>query len=198
MIEDYSFEDGFMNDGSVVIFPTDTVFGLACRLYDDEAIDKIHQIKKDDPNHYYAVLCDTVVSVNDLAVIDKRARALMLTFWPGPLTLILNSTLAHKERSGFDKIGVRIPNHEAALDLIKKNGPLITTSLNIDGSSEVLGIDEIKEQFTGVVDYIYEEYNAFYLNITSTTVDLTGSEIKYLRIGSITQEQIEQAIKDES
>lgn len=197
MIDDYSFEDGFMNDGSVVIFPTDTVFGLACRLYDDEAIDKIHKIKKDDPSHYYAVLCDTVVSVNDLAVIDQRARALMFRFWPGPLTLILNSSLAHKERSGFEKIGVRIPNHESALELIKKNGPLITTSLNIDGSSEVLSIDEVKEKFEGVVDYIYDEYNAFYLNLTSTTVDLTGDEIKYLRIGSITKEQIEQAIIEE-
>lgn len=195
MIEDYSFEDGFMPDGSVVIFPTDTVFGLACRLYDSEALDKIHQIKKDEKNHYYAVLCDTIVAVNDLAIIDERARKLMMMFWPGALTIILKSSPAHQERSGYEHIGVRIPNHEAALDLIKKNGPMVTTSLNVGTEKPATHLKDVLIHFKDKVDHIYEEYSAFYLNVRSTTVDLTEKEIKYLRIGSISKLDIEAALK---
>ncbi|MDY0346137.1 MAG: L-threonylcarbamoyladenylate synthase [Acholeplasma sp.] len=192
MVEDYSFEEGFMTDGSVVIFPTDTVYGLAARLYDMDAYKKIEAIKTDKPIKY-AILCDTLVSVNDLVVIDERAKKLMMAFWPGALTIILKSSRSHYEKTGQKTIGVRIPNHNAAVRLIKKNGPLLTTSVSID-DEPLLTMDEIKKHYQTKVDYIYEEYNAYYLNVTSTTIDLSEPTIKYLRIGSISKQDIESVI----
>ncbi len=194
---EYGLKEGFLNDGDVVIFPTDTVYGLACRLYDNEAIERIYQLKERSKTKHLAVLCDSLISINDIAVIDERVLKLAHAFWPGPLTMILPSTSAHFKKTGEKTIGVRIPNHDAALWLIKKNGPLLTTSVNKSGDLPLNDVDLIKQHFSDKVDYIYEEYNAFYLNISSTTIDLTHEEINYLRIGSITKEQIESALKEE-
>lgn len=184
MPDDYTYEDGFMPDGSIVIFPTDTTFGIACRLYDNEALRRITQLKN-NTQFNYAVLCDTLVSINDLAVIDPRAKQLMMAFWPGPLTIILNSTRPHYEKTGETKIAVRIPNHSGALSLIKKNGPLVTTSLSNEDQDLLMDLNKIKANFHDKVDYIYEEYNNFYLNLGSTTIDLTENDIRFVRVGSI-------------
>lgn len=192
---DYGYEEGFLTDGSVVIFPTDTVWGLACRLYDNTAIERIYTIKDRSKTKHLAVLCDSLVSVNDIGIIDERVRKLAYTFWPGALTLILPSTKSHFEKTGDKTVGIRIPNHEAALWLIKKNGPLLTTSVNKSGSVPLMDLKEIINTFGNEVDHIYEEYNAYYLNVSSTTIDLTGDEIEYLRIGSISKEDIESVLK---
>lgn len=192
---DYGYEEGFLTDGSVVIFPTDTVWGLACRLYDNTAIERIYTIKDRSKTKHLAVLCDSLVSVNDIGVIDERVRKLAYAFWPGALTLILPSTKSHFEKTGDKTVGIRIPNHEAALWLIKKNGPLLTTSVNKSGSAPLMDLKEIINIFGNEVDHIYEEYNAYYLNVSSTTIDLTGDEIEYLRIGSISKEDIESVLK---
>lgn len=192
---DYGYEEGFLTDGSVVIFPTDTVWGLACRLYDNTAIERIYTIKDRSKTKHLAVLCDSLVSVNDIGIIDERVRKLAYAFWPGALTLILPSTKSHFEKTGDKTVGIRIPNHEAALWLIKKNGPLLTTSVNKSGSVPLMDLKEIINTFGNEVDHIYEEYNAYYLNVSSTTIDLTGDEIEYLRIGSISKEDIELVLK---
>jgi len=189
MPDDYTFEDGFMPDGSIVIFPTDTTFGIACRLYDSEALNRITKLKNNDKFNY-AVLCDTLVSINDLAVIDQRAKQLMMAFWPGALTIILQSTKPHFEKTGEAKIAVRIPNHSGALSLIKKNGPLVTTSLSSEDQDLLMDLNKIKMGYADKVDYIYEEYNNFYLNLGSTTIDLSEPEIKFIRIGSIKESDI--------
>lgn len=187
---DYDLSDGFLKDGSVVIFPTDTVYGLACRLYDNEAIEKIYALKERSKTKHLAVLCDTLIAINQIAVLDSRVMKLAYAFWPGALTIILPSTKKHFNKTHEETIGVRIPNHESALWLIKQNGPLLTTSVNKSGSAPMMDIDEIKKAFKDKVDYIYEEYNADYLNISSTTIDLTTSEVKFLRVGSISEAQI--------
>lgn len=191
MVDEYSLEEGFMTDGSVVIFPTDTVYGFASRLYDNEALVKIRALKNESSNHYFAVLCDTLVSVNDLAIIDERAKRLMMAFWPGALTIILKSSRSHYEKTGEEVIGVRIPNHNAALRLIKQNGPLVTTSISLDRLTPMMDIEEINKTYQDKVDFIYEDYEDYNLNMLSTTVDLTEEKIQYLRVGSITQSQIE-------
>lgn len=187
---EYSLEDGFLVEGSVVIFPTDTVFGLACRLYDEAATKRIIKIKNRDERKHLAVLCDTLVTVNDLAVIDERALKLAHAFWPGPLTIILPSTKSHYEKTGFKTIGVRIPDHDGVIKLIKQNGPLVTTSVNMSGKEPMTNLNEIKKLFGDKVDYIYHEKNAFYLNVSSTTIDLTNKEPKVIREGTITKQQI--------
>ncbi|HHV33751.1 MAG TPA: threonylcarbamoyl-AMP synthase [Acholeplasma sp.] len=193
-MENYSLQQGFLSEGSVVIFPTDTVFGIGCRLYDDEAIGKIFKIKNRPVEKKLPVLCDILVTVNDLAVLDARALKLAHAFWPGPLTIILPSSLKYYEKTGNKTIGVRIPDHPGVVRLIRQNGPLVTTSVNISGEKELTNYDEIKKLFSNKVDYIYHDEKSVYLNIASTTVDLTNNEVKILREGTITKEEIEEVL----
>lgn len=192
---DYGFKEGFLEDGSVVIFPTDTVFGLACRLYDNKAINRIYNIKERDHSKQIAVLCENLVSVNDIAVIDERVLDLAKAFWPGPLTMILKAKDNYISNTNLKTVGIRIPNHKLALNLIKQNGPLITTSVNRSGNEPLIDLDEIIKYYSNKVDYIYKEYYTKYINVSSTIIDLTETEIKYLRIGTITKKQIEEVLK---
>lgn len=192
---DYSLENGFLTEGSVVITPTDTVYGIAARLYDNVGINRIVEIKNRPVNKHMAVLCDILVAVNDLAILDSRALKLAHAFWPGPLTLILPSSASHYEKSGNKTIGVRIPNHNGTIKLIQKNGPLVTTSVNLSGSEPMTDYEEIKKMFFNKVDYIYQEEKIFYLNISSTTVDLTNNEVKILREGTISEKEILDVLK---
>src|SRR5690554_2324124 len=118
-MDSYSLKEGFLQEGSVVIFPTDTVYGMGCRLYDNVAIERILTIKNRPRSKHLAVLCDILVTVNDLAVLDSRAIKLAHAFWPGPLTIVLPSSKSHYEKTGDKTIGVRIPNHNGVLKLIK-------------------------------------------------------------------------------
>lgn len=192
---EYSLKDGFLTEGSVVIFPTDTVFGIACRLYDNNAVERIINIKGRDKSKHLGVLCDTLVTVNDLAVIDERALKLAHKFWPGPLTLVLNSSESHYNKSGHKTVGVRIPDHDGVIRLIKQNGPLVTTSVNYSGKDPITNTEEITKEFGDKVDHIYKEYNMTYLNVSSTTVDLTNKEPVILREGTIRKQEIIEALK---
>lgn len=193
-MDEYSLKEGFLTEGSVVIFPTDTVYGLACRLYDEVGVKRISTIKNRPLAKHLAILCDTLVTVNDLAVIDERVLKLAHAFWPGPLTLILKSSKGHFDKTGHKTVGVRIPDHSGIIRLIKQNGPLVATSVNISGEEPLTDHQEIVKKFGDKVDYIYKETNAFYLNVSSTTVDLTNKEVKVIREGTITKKMIEEVL----
>lgn len=193
-MEKYSLKEGFLKEGSVVIFPTDTIYGLGCRLYDELAIKRILEIKKRPVNKPLAVLCDTLVTVNDLAIINERVLKLAHAFWPGPITLVLKSSPSHFEKTGHKTVGVRIPDHSGVIRLIKQNGPLVATSVNLSGNNPLTDYEEIVQHFSDKVDYIYKETNAFYLNVSSTTVDLTQGEVKVVREGTITKNDIKEIL----
>lgn len=194
-MDDYSLKEGFLKEGSLVIFPTDTVYGMACRLYDNVGVERILKLKNRSRSKQFAVLCDILVTVNDIAVLDKTALKLAHAFWPGPLTLILPSSKSHFEKSGDETIGVRIPKHNGVIGLIQKNGPLVTTSVNISGNEPMTNYQEIKDFFEDKVDYIYQEEKTVYLNISSTIVDLTKKEVNILREGTISKKEIYDALK---
>ena len=102
--------------------------------------------------------------------------------------------MKYYEKTGNKTIGVRIPDHPGVVRLIRQNGPLVTTSVNISGEKELTNYDEIKKLFSNKVDYIYHDEKSVYLNIASTTVDLTNNEVKILREGTITKEEIEEVL----
>ncbi len=191
-----SFKEGYLKKNSVVIFPTDTVYGMGCLINDDKATQKIYQIKGRDQTKELVVLCSSLEEVKQLAVLSKKAEKIAETFWPGALTIILNSSEKYYKMTGKKTVGVRIPNNDTALNLIKINGPLKTTSVNKSNHPPLNDIVKIKEQFSELVDYIYEEENKNYLNISSTTISLIDNEIEFLRIGSISKERIMEVNND--
>lgn len=175
-----------MNRGDVIIFPTDTIYGIGCKLYDKMALDKIFTIKQRDPEKHIPILISQVIDLIPIAKYDFRTLLIMQKFWPGPLTIVLETTLDFYEKTGEDTIAVRIPNHDLALDLIEQNGPLRTTSVNISGQPPLNTYKEINDKFSKKVTKIYGEHVEDYIGVASTIVDATVSgQLTLIREGAI-------------
>jgi len=177
----------------LIIFPTDTVYGIGASLYDLDNIKKIYEIKGRSFNKQLPVLCSSIEQIEKFAVFDESALKLAKAFWPGGLTLILKSKEEYYQFSGEETIGVRIPNHKLALELLEKFGPLKTTSINDSGDAPLNDYETIYKKYNNKVSYIYKN-NEESLGLSSTIINLVG-EVKVLRLGSITLEEINESLK---
>lgn len=176
-----------MND-NIFIFPTDTVYGIGCRLYDSEAIKSIYEIKGRDFNKPISVLCSSINQIEEFAEVTIEARLIGKKFWPGGLTLILNTKEGYYKKTNEKTIGVRIPNHKFALKLIDELGPLKTTSINRSGEEPLNDFDVIKAVYGNKITNIYENSEEI-SRVSSTVVDLTNG-VNVLRTGDISLNDI--------
>lgn len=183
-----------MKDGDMIIFPTDTVYGLATRLYDDVGLKNIFELKKRDKSKTIPILVSKIVDINPIAHYNDDALKLMTSFWPGPLTIILKSTQDFFKKTGEATVAVRIPNHYIALNVIDEFGPMRTTSVNQSGERELNCLTKIKEKYGDKVFHIYGEYEGKYGGIPSTIIDMSKNELKVIREGTITFEQLTDAL----
>lgn len=181
--------------GRVIIFPTDTVYGIGTQIFDLEGIKRIYKIKNRPLNKPLACLCSNINQIEDIAILNDDAKKLIKAFLPGALTLILESQNIVKEKIGYNTIGVRIPNSKIALDILDKNGPMLTTSVNDSGEAPMNSYIEIKNKYDKLVDEIYDNYNNPILEIPSTVVSLINNNLIILREGTIKKEEIERILK---
>ena len=127
----------------VIIFPTDTVYGIGTKIFDIDGINKIYEIKKRPKDKPLACLCASIDQIKSIAILNEDAEKLINAFLPGPLTLILKSKEEVKNKIGYETIGVRIPNYKLALDILNENGPMLTTSVNDSGANPINEYDDI-------------------------------------------------------
>lgn len=181
----------------VIIFPTDTVYGIGTNLFDKEGIRRIYEIKGRDFDKPLAVLVSNLDALERVALISSDAKRLMDVFWPGALTIILSTTKVYYEKTGEKTIGVRMPNHPKALEIIESYGQGLfkTTSVNQSGMSPLNEYETIHENYGNLVDAIYPNDQRISL-VSSTVVDLTATEIKVLRKGDITLDMILAVIRN--
>ena len=179
----------------VIIFPTDTVYGIGTKIFDIDDINKIYEIKKRPKDKPLACLCSSLEQIKSIAVVTKKAEALINKFLPGALTLILESKEEVYNKIGYKTIGVRIPNCKLALDILNKNGPMLTTSVNESGFKPINEYELIVKDYENVVDKIYES-NEKSSNLSSTVVLLTNDDIKILREGEITLSMINDCLNN--
>lgn len=184
-----------MNKGDLIIIPTDTVYGLAAKLYDEEGLKKIFEIKGRDQSKQIPILCHEISDLNNIADLDNVSRILMEKFWPGPISFVINTTELFYQLTGEKTIAARIPNHPKALEIIKKYGVLRVTSLNKSGEPPLSDITQIRQQFGNLVSEIYEQ-NEEQSDISSTVVDLTSKPLKILRHGTISEESIKDVLNN--
>lgn len=183
--------------GEVIIFPTDTVYGMGCSAFDLRAQKRMYEIKNRPEEKRFSVLFSSIDEIKEFAIIDERAEKLMKKFFPGGLTLILNTNPKIKDFYVFNTMGVRIPNHPLAKKLLEENGPMANSSVNISGSEPLNDYDEIVKNFQDKVDKIYP--NDMPLEkVSSTVIDLTKEEIGYIREGNIKFSEIEEVLANEN
>ncbi|WP_457913041.1 L-threonylcarbamoyladenylate synthase [Candidatus Phytoplasma oryzae] len=167
----------------IIIFPTDTVYGIGTNINDIKSLNKIYQIKERDINKPISILFFSLRQIRKIVFIDEKIKKIARFFWPGPLTLIVfvksSSFLFKREK----KIGIRIPNHPLALKILRKKGPFRVTSVNKSGEPAINNYQLIKIKFKDKVDYIYSNIKNLSSGVSSTVVDTTTPKWKILRKG---------------
>jgi L-threonylcarbamoyladenylate synthase len=180
-----------VKSGGVIVFPTDTVYGLGCSLFRPEGIARLYSIKGRDTSKAIAVLLADLDQV-ELVAKDLDARALKLAscYWPGALTIVVKKHPSIPEvLSALPTVGIRIPNHPFARALIRAVGPMAVTSANLAGQPSGTTIPDILAQLGDIVDLLIDGGKSAG-GLSSTVVDCTGSEPVVLREGPIRQSEI--------
>ena len=173
----------------VIIFPTDTVYGIGCSVFDKDGQKRIYEIKNRPLNKRLSVLCKDLEQIKKIAVVTSNAEKLINEFMPGGLTLVLESKKELIGEGIFETVGVRIPNHPVALKLLEEYGPMATTSVNLSGEDPLNDYDEIVNKFMDKVDMIYPN-DLKSSKISSTVVNMTTNPYELIREGEISFKDI--------
>src|SRR3982075_3505055 len=168
-----------IRSGAVVAFPTDTVYGLGAAADDEVAQKRIYHIKGRPVGLPLILMVAAESQLENYVHVDSRAEAMMRRWWPGPLTLILYA-------KGGGTLGVRIPKHKVALELLRAAGPLMTTSANLHGKDPAMNAGDA--DLPGVMAVL--DGGAAPGGVASTVLDLTGAEPHVLREGAIPAPEI--------
>lgn len=174
--------------GGLLIFPTETVFGIAADASNSQAIERVYAIKGRDAAKSLSIMVKNIEMAREIAIFTPLAEKLASKYMPGAITIVVklkkNASISPLvTQNGM--IGIRIPDHEIALDLLRScNIPIIATSANISGADNLRNINEIKDIFANKVDMIIEG-KLGENPIASTVVDCTGDQPLILRQGKI-------------
>lgn len=180
-----------LKSGELVAFPTDTVYGLGCSPFLSESLHRIYEVKQRPEEKAIPVLlgsldqlCQVVSSLPD------RARGLMEAFWPGPLTLVLpHQPELPLELSPYPGIAVRMPNHDLALALLRRTGPLAVTSANISTHQNSLSAQDVYEQLNTRIPFILDD-GSKPGGTASTVINCMEEQPHLLREGPISFQEI--------
>ncbi|HLO31303.1 MAG TPA: L-threonylcarbamoyladenylate synthase [Anaerolineales bacterium] len=184
-----------LNAGGLVAFPTDTVYGVGALAFDGKAIESIY-IAKDRPmEKAIPILIGEVADLEKVGMnIPDTAHKLAARFWPGPLTILVpKQPVLPKSVSASATVGVRIPDHEVARVLLRAAGPMAVTSANISGGQSPVTAQEVYEQLGGRIALIIDGGRTPG-GIPSTVVDCIAPELKVLREGPISLEEIRSSL----
>jgi len=179
--------------GGVILYPTDTIYGLGCDALNVKAVKRIYKIKHRSENNPALVLVHNKMMLNELVDgITPLASRLMKMFWPGPLTMIFKANRhIHQSLISKDgKIGIRIPKNKFCLKLIAEcEAPLLSTSANISGSKTITTVDTLKKVFASKVD-LFIDAGDLESALPSTVVDVSGKRSVVIREGAISSKQL--------
>tara|TARA_R110002049_G_scaffold307477_1_gene508056 strand:+ start:425 stop:1324 length:900 start_codon:yes stop_codon:yes gene_type:complete len=184
-----------LDAGGVVGIPTETVYGLAARINLSDAIDKIFTTKQ---RPSFDPLIVHVASIkqaaNSTSFWPMHAEVLANTFWPGPLTLVLPKaeSISSKITSGLDSVGLRCPNHEVTLELIRHCGPLAAPSANRFGKTSPTQKSHVDSEFNNEVYTI--DGGPCQIGIESTVAGIFDDHIEIYRPGAITASMIKEVV----
>lgn len=181
------------NDG-VISIPTDTVFGICARINSEIAHDKLITIKNRPIKKPFPVMCENEEQIKSIAIVNDVAEKLIKSFMPGPITLVLNKNknLPEYVTNGKDTIAVGMATSETIKKLILElESPIFMTSANQSGEPTCTSLDEI-EKMCPKLDGMLEGNVIF--SKGSTIIDCSADEIKILREGPITIEQINEIV----
>jgi L-threonylcarbamoyladenylate synthase len=178
-----------LNRGGIIIFPTDTAFGIGCRIDNEKAVQKLFSIRNRPKSQAVPVLVSDLEMLKQYVteVPEKVIQDLIKPFWPGALTVALKANM-HKVpslvRGGGETVGVRMPNHPVTLGIISKVGvPVLGPSANFHGKNTPYEFKDLDPQLISLADYVVE--GECPIRQASTVIDCTKVPWEILRRGAI-------------
>lgn len=176
----------FIQDGAVIVYPTDSGYALGCALENKSAVDRIRQLRKLDKEHNFTLVCRDLSELSTYAIVDDNAFRLLKANTPGPYTFILKASpevprrLLHPKRK---TIGVRVPDNKIVHALLTElNEPIMSVSLILPNQDfPFVNAEEIHQRLCPVVDLIIDGGQCS--TSPTTVVDLVDGEPKVLREG---------------
>jgi L-threonylcarbamoyladenylate synthase len=179
--------------GGVIGYPTETIYGIGCSAFDEKAVEHIYRLKGRDRQKAMILVAGDIVQVSELVKsIPAPAERLIENFWPGPLTIIFETSSRLKEFAfGKSKtIAVRIPDCPICLELIRATGfPLVSTSANISGEPAGVEAEHVAASFGSQLDIIVDGGRTRE-SVPSTLVDITKTPARIVRQGAISNLEI--------
>jgi len=174
-----------LKQGGVIVYPTDTIYGIGCDIFNKKGVKKIYQIKQRDPRKPFSFICSDLSDVANYAQVSNFAFKTMKRNLPGPYTFVLEATrivpdlLTTKQKT----VGIRIPDNPIAQAIVKELGhPLVTTSVNISGEEPIHDPAEIERSLGKMVDMVVD--GGVLLGDASTVISLIDDQVEILRQGS--------------
>jgi L-threonylcarbamoyladenylate synthase len=181
-----------VNSGGVLVFPTDTVYGIGCNPFNSDSVQRIYKIKVRSEDKPLPILACCIEDIEKIVSLGKIGRLLAEVYWPGALTIVsrvINMTIPHNVTGGGDCVGVRIPNNQCLLSLLRQCRYLIGTSANESGrhapsspaeilSSTLHGFDALLDGGPSTTGY------------ESTVIKLSSDGVYIIRQGAIRSEEI--------
>lgn len=179
-----------IKEGGIVVFPTDTVYGIGCDPYNKKAVEKIYRIKNRDQGKLFPVLGFSKDTLEKIVSFNEKANKIAEKFWPGQLTLILplKDEKLRTSMNLVDKIAVRIPKNNCVLKILEHCGLIIGTSANISGMKSFTDPDECEKN---VSEYdVFIDDGKISSSGESTVVEINDDEIEIHREGIVSKEEI--------
>lgn len=198
--EDIRIAAKIIEQGGLVAFPTETVYGLGANAMDADAVRKIYEAKgrpADNPTIVHIAEREELGQVTFLVTEDMKT--LMDRFWPGPMTMIVprGEYIPYVTTGNLETVGVRMPENEVARELIRRSGcPIAAPSANLSGKPSPTTAQHVIDDLDGRIDAVIQS-GPCRIGIESTVIDMTGKIPMILRPGYITKRDFEDALGQE-
>ena len=177
-------------NGEIIAFPTDTVYGLGCDPFKRDSVTQIYELKKRDGEKRFPILGISKVELKKIVEFNSDAEKISDEFWPGQITMLLpiKKEISQKIESN-GKLAVRVPDNECILTILKRCKLIIGTSANISGEKSILNSYELKIKLPKVD--ILVDGGKIVSQGESTIIDFVDGKLKMIREGSVSKKELE-------
>lgn len=177
-----------LNSGGIIIFPTDTAFGIGCRIDNRDAVDRLFKIRRRPTTQPMPILVSSIeMALTYLDSPSHIVRRLMKDYWPGALTIVApckKNMIYSPIRGGGESVGLRMPNHPVILKIIEEAGvPVLGPSANFHGDPTPYSLSDLNPELVKLVDYVVP--GECIVRQASTVVDCSVAPYKILRQGAV-------------
>jgi L-threonylcarbamoyladenylate synthase len=180
-------------NGQIIAFPTDTVYGIGCDPFNKDSITRIFELKKRSGEKKFPILGLSKTELEKIVVFNSDAVKISQRFWPGQVTLLLpiKKDMSQKIDSN-GKLAVRVPSDECVLTILKQCKLIIGTSANISGEESILDSNELKIKLPEV-DVLVDGGKIFSSG-ESTVIDFVDGKLEIIREGAVSKDEIESVL----